>query len=331
MLSAFPVGAVEPERVVETQSPWATLRGLDPTKDYLLQVKAVNALGTSNTVTSQAVRPAVEATVPMEPTLSYRLERRAATFTFNAADGGTPIYYYQWYLSGPVEPGHTSGSGGPEGYARVTGLIPGEQYHFTVYAHNAMGDGPAAVVDFTAADVPAAPTAVAVKRGDESATVSWQPPNDRGSTVLGYQVVRVSDNRVVATTDGDARSARVTGLVNGQRQRFAVRARNALGSGPLSSAVSVVPAGRPGQTPGVRASAGVRKATVTWKAAPSNGAAIRKYRVSTSTGRTVVVGASARSYTLAPVARGKRVRFTVTAVNDVGAGPAARSNAVTVR
>jgi Ca2+-binding RTX toxin-like protein len=88
----------------------------------------------------------------------------------------------------------------------------------------------------------------------------------------------------------------------------------------------------PGAPTNVTASAGDRRATVTW-AAPANdgGSAITGYVITaTPGGTTASTSGSARSAIVAPLNAGTSYTFTVKAVNVRGAGPAsAASNAVT--
>lgn len=89
-----------------------------------------------------------------------------------------------------------------------------------------------------------------------------------------------------------------------------------------------VPASPPGAPTGVGATAGDGSATVTWGPAPDNRSAITGYRITWPGGQTTAA-AAARTATITGLANGTAYVFTVTAVNGVGAGPGAASNAVT--
>lgn len=89
-----------------------------------------------------------------------------------------------------------------------------------------------------------------------------------------------------------------------------------------------VPPSRPGAPPGVAAQAGNGSATVTWGTAPDNRAPITSYQVAWQTG-SLTLGPGARQTTVNGLTNGVSYTFTVTATNQVGAGPGASSNPVT--
>jgi hypothetical protein len=85
--------------------------------------------------------------------------------------------------------------------------------------------------------------------------------------------------------------------------------------------------GKPGEPRNVKAAAGNAAATVTWQAAPDNGAPITRYIVQ-GAGRTFQVGADQRSLTVDALTNGQTYEFAVHAVNKKGDGPASTSNSV---
>ncbi|MCC5950899.1 MAG: alpha/beta fold hydrolase [Acidimicrobiia bacterium] len=81
---------------------------------------------------------------------------------------------------------------------------------------------------------PAAPTGVAAEGGAELARVSWDAPQEVGSSALvGFEVLDV-DDVVVARTGPATTEVDVIGLDPGDGQRFRVVARNATGASPPS-------------------------------------------------------------------------------------------------
>ncbi|WP_157519421.1 fibronectin type III domain-containing protein [Modestobacter sp. Leaf380] len=121
----------------------------------------------------------------------------------------------------------------------LTGLEP-TAVTFTVVAVDGHGNvSPAsAAVTVTPHDTtaPAAPTGVAGRAGDATATVSWQPVGD--ADLASYRVLQ--DGVVVATVTGT--TATVSGLVNGTPYRFTVVAVDGTGNASAESvAVTVVP------------------------------------------------------------------------------------------
>jgi surface antigen len=87
---------------------------------------------------------------------------------------------------------------------------------------------------------------------------------------------------------------------------------------------------RPAAPSQIVATAGSRRARVTWKPPASNGATITGYVVTTAPGgATVTVAASARRATVTHLVAGRTYTFRVQATSDLGAGDLSRrSNAV---
>jgi alpha-tubulin suppressor-like RCC1 family protein len=110
---------------------------------------------------------------------------------------------------------------------RVTGLLNGRPYTFTVRAANAAGTGPSsgassAVIPGT----PGAPDRVTATPSKGAALVSWVAPGFVGaSAIAGFTV----------TASPGGRTCSITGLTNGTPYTFTVTAHNSAGTGPASS------------------------------------------------------------------------------------------------
>lgn len=103
----------------------------------------------------------VPATVPGTPTIgTASAEDASASISFSApsSDGGSPITGY----TAVSNPGNIPSDGCTESPCTVTGLTNGTEYTFTVFATNAMGDGPAS-----------APSNAVVPKGSQ--TISFAP------------------------------------------------------------------------------------------------------------------------------------------------------------
>jgi len=188
------------------------------------------------------------------------------------------------------------------------------------------------------ASVPAAPTAVTAMAGNGTATVSFVAPADGGSPITSFQVVATTGTTVTTTTGiaPTATSAVVTGLTNGAPYTFRVRAVNAVGQGPLSTAsASVTPVNPvvPGAPTIGAATASDASATVRWTApAPNGGPPITAYRVQVRIGATLVstvtgLSPTATSTVVTGLTNGTAYNFRVRAVNTVGVGPLSAASA----
>lgn len=161
------------------------------------------------------------------------------SWTAPESDGGSPITGY----TATSSPGGGTCTMSGALSCTVTGLVNGTSYTFTATALNTDGTGPASAASapVTPFTVPGAPTGVIAAPGDASALVSWAAPvSDGGSPVTGYIATSSPDGRT-CTTSGTA-FCMVTGLVNGTRYSFVVRATNAAGIGsPGYTNADVVP------------------------------------------------------------------------------------------
>ncbi len=129
----------------------------------------------------------------------------------------------------------------------------------------------------------------------------------------------------------------MTGLTNGTRYTFYVRAHNSAGDGP-SASIKATPAGKPGAPKSLSAQRRDRQAKLTWNAADANGSAITHYEyrrmqeggasrgAAWSSWSTVSGGADADSLRATGLTNGTQYTFEVRAENGRGEGPAASVN-----
>jgi hypothetical protein len=342
-----------------------TFTGLTQGATYTLGVAAVN---------SQGPGPAVERTVRM-----VNVAPSAPTELIG--------YDYPWTGGGDVlldwEPPSDPGDSPVTGYVveRIGGptvapvSLPASEtdywvenlaletpYTFKVSAVSSAGTGEAATYTTTlrVARDPSPPRQVVATPGDRSATVSWMPPLDAGSSpIVQYQVLvywgddstvlKAIPLPVTASTTYPMKYT-ATGLFNGERYALSVTAINDEGYSEEALSSFVTPragAGTVPSAPGIgKAVAGAAGGKITakavWTAPTSNGGkAIKGYKVSayrmSATGTvlgTTVSGlrpATSRSFAMVLPRKGQ-YRFAVRAVNAIGAGPlSARSNQVAGR
>ena len=236
---------------------------------------------------------------------------------------------------------------------KVSGLTNGTAYQFRIAAHNAVGDGPATPpVSATPVDVPPVATvpgapsslvaAVAPVSGVGSGEVrlSWSAPASNGGSPLTDYVIERSPAggsvwTVVADGVSTSTSHLVSGLANGTAYQFRVSARNVVGDGPPSVAVTATPRTVPTAPRSLAAAVaptsgiGSGQVRLTWTAPSSTGgSALTDYVVQrsangTSGWTTISDGVhSTTGYTVTGLPNGTRYYFRVLAKNAVGTGPA---------
>jgi hypothetical protein len=319
-VTANPGGAI----VTTTGGTTATIPGLVGGTSYTFTVFATNAVG--NGPPSGTSASILVPTVPGPPLNVSTVpgnQKVSVSWSPPASDGGSAIGSYTLAVS----PGTSRITVMNQTSATVTGLTNGVTYTFTVFATNALGDGPpCAPVTAIPATLPGAPTAVVATAGYQSATVSWTAPGNGGSPVTSYTVTAVPG---MITTTSTTSNAVVTGLTDGQTYTFTVSATNAVGTGPASTPSSPLTLPDvPGAPTAVDALPGDGQATVSWTPPTDDGASqIIGYIVTVvETGATVST-TGATTATVSGLMNGLSYTFTVTAVNAIGIGPPSAASA----
>ncbi|MEP6665624.1 MAG: Ig-like domain-containing protein [Nocardioidaceae bacterium] len=323
---------------------------------YTFKVKATDPAGNAGvpvarTLTIDTVAPAAVITgTPPNPTsvntpsFDFASADATATFQCSLTLASSTLDNFQSCVSPNAYPARADGS-----------------WVFKVKATDPAGNtGAPATYAFTINTVkttaPGAPTIGTATAGSTNATVTWSPPtSDGGSAITEYRVQVLSGGVVLRTVTGisaTATSTVVGGLTNGQAYTFRVRAINAVGAGPLSTASNTVTPARTTTVPGAPVIGtatqgpigGALTAVARWSAPASDGGSpVTGYQVITlkmsgsGAGATVlskttsaVFAAAARSHAFALAAG--NYRFQVVALNAVGKSIAsARSNNVVPR
>ena len=151
-------------------------------------------------------------------------------------NGGGNIDYYLIYQDG-IEVVNTSLT-----MSTITGLVNGQNYLFTVKAHNIAGlsnaSNEVSSVPYTYPEVPIGLTAIAA---NAQVTISWTTPDDGGSEISGYRLYRSSTESGTYTLIATPSIASYidTDLVSGQTYWYKVSAVNEKGEGTLCSALSI--------------------------------------------------------------------------------------------
>ncbi|GAA2175706.1 hypothetical protein GCM10009846_26640 [Agrococcus versicolor] len=215
--------------------------------------------------------------------------------------------------------------------ARITGLVNGTTLELRVLAVNAAGRGAAsAAVTATPATVPGVPLALQASVGGPGVVLlQWQAPTSDGGAALDvYTVERrfagESTWRIWTITGGT--SVRL-GQEVGEALEYRVYARNDVGAGQPTGAVTFIAITTPAAPQDVVATGGDASVTLTWSAVPSTAAApVDGYVVEQRIGdgewaaptSVAIVGTSAA---ITGLANGTAIELRVVAVNAAGRGP----------
>ncbi|MGN6406297.1 fibronectin type III domain-containing protein [Sinomonas sp.] len=134
----------------------------------------------------------------------------------------------------------TAGSGSLSAQAPVSGAsAPPGDYMLFVVNGSGVPSLAATVHVAPAATAPAAPAGVSASAGNASANVTWNAPNNGGSTITSYTVTPWTGGTALAPTTVTGNpaptGATITGLTNGVAYTFTVTATNAVGTSPASA------------------------------------------------------------------------------------------------
>ena len=294
-----------------------TVTGLTNGTAYSFIVVAVNRIGLSqpslpsNMVTPRTTPSAVTGVIGI-------FGNQSATVTWSAptSNGGSAITAYVVTSS-------------PDGLTcntlnlscTISGLTNGTSYTFTVVASNELGVGPASspsnsVIPRTA---PSQPTTVIAQPSDSQATVAWSAPSATGGfSITSYVVTSAPGGKTctLLVSDSTSLSCDVQGLDNGTLYTFSVRAVSSVGtSSSSSSSNAVIPLSIPTNVKLVPSNQAV---TVSWSAAPSNGADVPMSYTATSTPGGFSCSTTELSCTISGLDNGTSYVFSVTETTSKG-------------
>ena len=211
----------------------------------------------------------------------------------------------------------------------VTGLTNGNTYRFKIRAKNAVGVGP--LSNKASATLITAPTAavadLSATAGDGQVTLGWTAPTSTEATApiasweYGFKLAGGTSYSwdAIPSSSSTTTSYTVTGLTNGNTYRFKIRAKNAVGVGPLSNKASATPATVPDAVGSLSATPGDGQVVVSWAAPASDGgSSITGYEYQYSPGGSGWTAVADVTVTVSGLANGTQYTFEVRAVNGVG-------------
>lgn len=273
------------------------------------------------------------ATVPAAPTeVEVRRVVDTIRVSWKAPDsnGGLPLLGYEVEaapgLGAVVDPAATA--------ATLPGVIEGTTYSVAVRALNAVGrSSPAGAppLSISAPSVPGAPQSVVATAGARSASVTFAEPLDDGGRAIAEYKVTASPGGASVSVDAGTFAVTIGGLSPRVPHTFTVTATNEIGTGAPSSPSNVVtPTGLPPGAPtSVTATAGPRRATVSWvPPADAGDGPLLGYTITTNPGGTETsADAGATSAVITGLTPNTSYTFTVAARNAEGTGPASQPSA----
>ena len=167
-------------------------------------------------------------------------------------------------IEGKTERASSTFKPNSSGEIKISGLIPGDTYIFTLVANNAVGKSASsqASAPFLAPTVPASPAITAVvATGTNSALITYSAPTfDGGSPITSYTATSSPGGVQSTAYRSSAGTIEVTGLTSSTNYTFTIIAKNFAGSSfpsTISAAITTFspPPPPPAPTPAVEAPA----------------------------------------------------------------------------
>ena len=293
--------------------------------------------------TGATLRMKISGTVKMAPAAPTGLMARAGdarvTLTWDDPDNDSITgYEYQQRTSGGSWGGWTDFTSDADTTTlTVTGLTNGTAYEFQLRAVNASGASAASeTVSATPAvpAAPAAPTGFTIDTGDTEITLKWTDPGNDAITKYQYRQgtgplgsITWADWTDIPASDEDTTEHKVTGLTNGTRYYFEVRAVAGTVNGTATASTAITPVAKPAAPTGLSATGGATEVTLSWT--NPNNATITgyEYRQRTSGSSTwgewtaiASSGATTTSHTVTGLTNYTRYDFQLRAVGLSGNG-----------
>ncbi len=250
-------------------------------------------------------------------------------------DGGKDISGYRIEVSSDGGSSYTdlqANTGSTDVTYSHTNLSAGDTRYYRVSAINEIGTGsPSNFDDARTWRSPDPPTNLRAKRGDGQVTLRWQAPTDTGGEPITHYEYEQNGDGIWHTTGGTGTSFTVSGLTNGEKYTFRVRAVtravNLVGEGASSAVVSAKPRDPPTVPDAPRnLLADIKDGVVTlsWDAPFRNGGATitdYEYQID-GEGEWISIGSTNRIHTITGLTNGTVHVFRVRAVNRIGSGRA---------
>ena len=247
------------------------------------------------------------------------------------SDGGSSVTNYEYTLDNGAT---WLSAGAVASPLTISALTNGTSYSVRIRAVNIAGNGAqSGATSVTPYGLPGAPTINSVTGGIAQVTVALTAGTTGGSIITNYEYS--VDNGATWTTRSPAAVTSpmtISGLANGTRYDIRIKAVNAAGSGPASTAVSSTTKNSPAAPTIVSTTASHSTIDATVSAGANGGDPISNYQYSVDNGTTWTTRTPASPSTqlhITGLVDGTDYQLRVRAVNTIG--PGETSSAVTVR
>jgi large repetitive protein len=302
----------------QTSSP-VTITGLTNGTSYTVQLKTVNANGTSNASASVTA-----ITIPAAPTslvATYGNQQTSIAFT-PGPNGGSAITNYSYSTDNGSSYQNFSPTQASSPVV-ITGLTNGTAYTIKLKAINAIGTGAASsAVSSTPSTIPTAPSIASSSRGDQQIVINLSATSDGGSAITNYQYSIDNGSSYQAFSPAQTSSPiTITGLTNGTSYTVRLKAVNVNGVSSASSSTTLTPATTPSPPTLTTATKGNQQISVAFTAGNNGGETITNYSYSTNNGASYTLCSPAQTSSpivITGLTNGTTYTVKLRALNAVG-------------
>jgi hypothetical protein len=266
-----------------TSSP-ITITGLISEQSYTIRLLAVNNYG--NGSVSTITTTTYSTSLPSAPTglTVVSVGNQTATISFTpGSNNGNPITNYKYSKNG-TDYFSAATASSP---ITISGLTNGVTYQITLLAVNQNGDSIASneVAATSIPVIPSAPTGLTATVVNQTATISFTPGSNGGSTIIRYEY---SKDRGTNYTDAGTTTSPITisDLINGVTYQIKLRAVNSIGNGVASASIPVTSIGIPAAPTDLVATARNTRVILFFKPGSNGGSTIINYKYSIDNGLT---------------------------------------------
>ena len=309
-----------------------TVTGLANNLLHTFRLRAVNGSGAGPQSDEASATPQFAA--PAKPTgFGAEAGDGQVVLTWNDPDDSSISgWEYNYKTSSgdySVQWTYVPGSGARTTRHIVTGLVNGAAHTFKIRAANEVNGYESDERTATPRSLrPAAPTGLVAAAGDASVALTWDDPGDTTITGWEYAVKTMAGFGAwmdISGSDATTTAYTATGLDNGKKHVFKLRAVNGHGGGAESAEVSATPVAIPVKPAGFIATPGDGQVALQWTDPDDATITGWEYAVKTmdSYGPWTGIpgsGAETTAYTVTPLDNGESYAFKLRAVNASGNG-----------
>lgn len=303
---------------------------------YYYAVSAINSVGEGPLSSEYSAVPMTNPSAPQSLLAIGGVRQVSLAWMPPLIDGGSNITGYKLYRGPSATSQSLIATLGPALEFTDTGLSNGTTYHYSISAINSRGESLHSL-DASARTnaVPSVPIGCSGAAGDSQASLEWSAPTDNGgSSVTSYNVYRsITLGNYVLIGNTASLSYSDPGLSNGQRYYYSVAAVNAVGEGPRTAQVPVVPATSPSEPTQLVAVPGVKTIALSWTVPSSDGGSpILGYHIlrgNAPGSETQYTEVGTGSFTDSSLNDGETHYYKVVAFNALSDGPASNEASAT--